>query len=270
MPSAVGDKQQHGYPFLSEIGRFRHRLSSGEVCIGPSITFTDPTVTEALCDSSDFVWIDTEHNPMNLETVTTHLIAARACGTAALVRVPTSETAYIKRVLDSGGGGVVVPQIRSADEVRRVVEDCRYPPLGSRGFGPRRPSNYARFTGDEYIQSMNENVFVSVQIENLDALHALDEIVTITGLDSIVIGPMDLSASMGLIGQISHPKVVKAIESIISSTLNAGLFVGIGLGMDLKLARYWAQQGVQFIQLGCDFEYLTKQFDALRDGVRGC
>ena len=165
---------------------------------------------------------------------------------------------------------MVVPQVRSADEVRRVVEDCRYPPLGSRGFGPRRPSNYARITGDKYIQSMNENVFVSVQIENLDALHALDEIVTITSLDSIVIGPMDLSASMGLTGQISHPKVVKAIESIIFSTLNAGLFVGIGLGMDLKLARYWAQRGVQWIQLGSDFEYLTKQFDALRDGVRVC
>ncbi len=253
---------------MSPIRSFRDRLASDTLCIGSSITFTDPTVTEALCDSSDFLWIDTEHNPMNLESVTGHLIAARACATPALVRVPTSETAYIKRVLDTGADGVIVPQVRSADEVQRVVDDCRYPPQGNRGFGPRRPSNYGRFGGDEYIAAMNRDIFVSVQIEHIAACQELDNIVRIEGLDAIAIGPMDLSGSMGMPGKVDHPDVVSTMEKVIKTSREAGLYVGMGMGADESFALTWAGKGVQWIQLGCDFEYLIKHFDVLSSTIR--
>lgn len=253
---------------MHAIRQFRRKLTSDTLCLGASVTFTDPTVTEALCDSVDFIWIDTEHSPTNLESVTGHLIAAKACGTAALVRVPTSETAYLKRVLDAGADGVVVPQVRSADEVRRVVSDCRYPPQGSRGFGPRRPSNYGRIGGDMYVDTMNKDIFVAVQIEHVDAYRDLDEIVTIPGLDSLVVGPMDLSGSMGLLGKFDHPDVAQAIETIIAKSREAGLFVGMGMGADANLALHWAGKGMQWIQLGCDFEYMIRQMDGLVNTIQ--
>lgn len=248
---------------MHAIRTFREKLNAGKLCVGVSITFTDPTVTEALAPSVDYVWIDTEHNPMSLESVTGHLIAARACGTAALVRVPTSETAYLKRTLDAGAEGIIVPQIRSADEVRRVVADCRYPPQGQRGFGPRRPSNYGRIGGDEYIKEMNENIFVVIQIEHINAVNDLDDILTIPGLDSIVIGPQDLSGSMGLLGQVDHPDVVRVIETIIAKTRAAGVFLGMGMGADADYAIRWARKGVQWVQLGCDFSYMLQEVDRL-------
>jgi len=253
---------------MHAIRQFREKLAADTLCLGASVTFTDPTVTEALCDSVDFIWIDTEHNPTNLESVTGHLIAAKARDTAVLVRVPTSETAYLKRVLDAGADGVVVPQVRSANEVRRVVSDCRYPPQGSRGFGPRRPSNYGRFGGDAYVETMNRDIFVSVQIEHVDAYRDLDEIVTIPGLDSLVIGPMDLSGSMGLLGQFDHPDVVQAMETIIAKSREAGLFIGMGMGADANLALHWAGKGMQWIQLGCDFEYMIRQMDELVGAIQ--
>ncbi|MBM3262595.1 MAG: 4-hydroxy-3-methylbut-2-en-1-yl diphosphate synthase [candidate division Zixibacteria bacterium] len=248
---------------------FRERLASGGVCLGASVTFTDPTVTEALCDSVDFIWIDTEHNPMTLESVTGHLIAARACGKAALVRVPTSETAYIKRTLDAGAPGIIVPQVRTAAEVRRVVSDCRYAPMGSRGFGPRRPSNYGRLAGDAYISLMNREIFVAVQIEHIDAVRELNDIVATPGLDSLVIGPMDLSGSMGLLGQPNHPDVVQMMETVIDTGRKAGLSIGMGMGTDLDFAVRWMKRGVQWLQLGCDFGYLIERFDGLSKAIRG-
>src|SRR5262245_17135380 len=95
------------------IDGFRRKLEGGAFCLGPAVTLSDPVVTEALCDSVDFLWIDLEHAPTSLETLAAHLIAARAGGTPALVRVPSSDVAWIKRVLDVGAEAVIVPQIRS-------------------------------------------------------------------------------------------------------------------------------------------------------------
>src|SRR5215470_15489916 len=148
---------------FTALQRFREKLNAGHFCLGAGISLSDPAVTEALADSVDFVWIDLEHSPIGLESLLAHLIAARAGGTAALVRVPSSDVAWIKRVLDTGAEGIIVPQIRTAAEVRSVVSACRYPPLGTRGYGPRRPSNYGRNGGESYVQQSNVQLFVSVQ-----------------------------------------------------------------------------------------------------------
>ena len=118
---------------------FRHKLAQGTPCIGPSITYADPTVTETLAPESVFLWIDTEHTALSLESVNAHLLAARACATPALVRVPANETSAIKRLLDIGVSGVIVPQIRTAEEVTQAVADMRYPPLVAEGSGRDAP-----------------------------------------------------------------------------------------------------------------------------------
>lgn len=253
---------------MSAISRFREQLAADEVCIGASITFTDPRVTDALADSVDFLWIDLEHSFMSPEALSGHLLAARGRQKAALVRVTGSSTPFIKPVLDMGADGIIVPQIRSADEVWRVVRDCRYPPQGHRGYGPRVPSNYGRDGGAEYIARANRELFVAVQIETAEALAALDEILAIPGLDALVLGPSDLSGALGRLGDVEHPTVVAAIETVIAKTRAAGLSVGAGMGTDAAYAAKMAKRGVQWLQVGCDFGYLVEAMDGITKGIR--
>src|SRR5437764_3084793 len=134
---------------MTPIVHFRERLRAGDVCIGASITLADPHVTAALADSVDFFWIDLEHSTMSPEALNGHLLAARSKNKPALVRVTGSGTPFIKPVLDAGADGIIVPQVRTAAEVYRIVRDCRYPPIGHRGYGPRVTSNYGRDGGPD-------------------------------------------------------------------------------------------------------------------------
>src|SRR5262245_39375359 len=145
---------------------FRDKLRRGQVCLGAAVSTSEPAVTEALGPCADFLWIDLEHTPLSIESLQAHLIAARAAAAPAVVRVPGSEAWFIKRVLDTGAPGIVVPQVRSAAEVGEVAAACRYPPVGRRGFGPRRASNYGRDRGPEYFEAAERDLFVAVQIEN--------------------------------------------------------------------------------------------------------
>jgi 2-keto-3-deoxy-L-rhamnonate aldolase RhmA len=248
--------------------RFRERLKAGEVCLGASITFSDPLVSDALGDSVDFFWIDLEHSTMSPEALQGHLLAARNRNVPALVRVTGSSTPFIKPVLDSGADGIIVPQVRSADEVRQVVNDCRYPPLGQRGYGPRVPSNYGRDGGRAYIERANQAVFVSVQIENREALEAIDDILAVPGLDSVVLGPWDLSASLGFMGELEHPKVSAAIDQVIEKARKAGLFVGAGMGPDSTFASKMAKRGIQWLQVGGDYSYMIQYANQMTSEIR--
>lgn len=253
----------------SPIKQFRNKLAAGDICIGASISYTDPRVTDALADSVDFLWIDLEHTFMSPEALSGHLLAARGRNKAALVRVTGSTTPFIKPVLDMGADGIIVPQVRTVEEVRQIVRDCRYPPQGTRGYGPRVPSNYGRDGGDEYVARTNQELFVAVQIETAEALAAVDEILTIAGLDSLVLGPWDLSGALGRLGDVEHPTVVAALETVIAKTRAAGLFVGSGMGTDAAYAAKMARRGVQWLQVGCDYGYLIQAMDEITTSIRG-
>ena len=243
-------------------------MRAGEVCIGASISLTDPHVTAALADSVDFIWIDLEHSLMSPEAMSGHLLAARSKNAPAVVRVTGSSTPFIKPVLDAGADGIIVPQIRSAAEVHRIVRDCRYPPLGQRGYGPRVPSNYGREEGAKFIERANREVFVAVQIETAEALAELDEILAVPGLDSLVLGPWDLSGALGMLGDVEHPTVVAAIETVIAKTRAAGLFVGSGMGTDAAYAAKMAKRGVQWLQVGGDCGYMIMAMDQITGSIR--
>ncbi|HEV3145329.1 MAG TPA: aldolase/citrate lyase family protein, partial [Gemmataceae bacterium] len=144
---------------LSSIQEFRKQLETGPVPLGPIVTFADPAVTEALAGSVDFLWYDLEHTAMGLESLQAHLIAARAGGVPSLVRVPSGELAWTKRVLDIGAQGVILPRVYDVAEVRAFVSNCRYPPEGTRGFGPHRPADYGRNFSPEFVAQANRDIF---------------------------------------------------------------------------------------------------------------
>ena len=247
---------------------FREKLDSGHLCLGPGITFTDIAVTEALGPSVDFFWIDTEHSPIGYEALAGHLVAARATGTPALVRVPSSEKSLVKRVLDVGAPGVIAPQIESAAEARQFARECRYPPEGRRGFGPRRPSNYGRAGGREFLDAANRGVFVVAQIERVDAVRELDDILAIPGLDSIVVGPNDLAHDMGYAGDEQNPAVRDTIEDVVKRTRDAGLYVGMGMDANPEQILWAAGIGTQWIQPGGDCSYMVSGCEDLYRSVR--
>ena len=246
------------------INKFKAELKAGNVCIGPGITFADPMVTDAMATSSDFIWIDMEHSSMSPEALSGHLVAARAHGVPGIVRLPGGGTAFIKPALDSGADGIIIPQIRTVDEVEQLVDDCRYPPVGHRGFGPRVPSDYFRNANPEFVARSNESVFVAVMIETAEAYAAIEEIVAVPGLDSIVIGPADLSWALGANGNMNDPRLVTAFGVIIRAAKKAGCFVGCGMGPDPNFAYLMAQRGAQWLQVGADCSILVQGFDQVR------
>ena len=253
---------------INSIQKFRSKLAEGQLCLGTGITLNDPCVVEALAAVVDFVWIDMEHCPMGIETLLGHLVAARAGGAPAIVRVPGSDVPFLKRVLDTGAEGIIVPQVRSAEEVRQVVDACRYPPLGKRGWGPRRPSGFGQLTQDEIVRDSNERLFVTAQIECVEAVEELDDIVAIEGLDGLVVGPYDLSASLGVLGQLDHPSVVDAIKKIIAAAHGAGMKVGFGDEANAESSARWVKLGADWIQCGCDFAYMTDFAKKLFSDIR--
>lgn len=247
---------------------FRRRLRAGEVLLGTGVALTDPQASDALADSVDFLWIDQEHAPMGFESLRGHLLAARARRRAMVVRVTGSETAFIKPVLDAGAPGIVVPQVASVAEVEAVVADCRYPTTGRRGFGPLVASDYGRLGGGDYPGLANRSVFVSVMIERMEAVEAIDAIVAVPGLDSIVLGPYDLSGSLGRLGNVEHPDVVAAMERAIAAARKRGLPVGSGMPVDPDYALLQARRGVQWLQIGGDITHLMRAVDDTMAAVR--
>ena len=253
----------------TNIHKMRDKLRAGEIVLGAGITTTDPTVTEALAVSVDFVWIDLEHNAMTTESMLGHLIAARAGGVASIVRIPNNDVGWIKRVLDSGAEGIILPRSYSAKEVADFVSACRYPPLGTRGFGPRRPMQYGRLEQQEYLAQANRDIFVTAQVETVELLAEIDDVVKIEGLDSLVMGPQDLSGSMGRLGQTTHPAVLDAIRTVATKAKAAGKFLGSGLGANPQFAKTLIDCGVQWMQAGNDFEYMIKGCERSFREIRG-
>jgi 4-hydroxy-2-oxoheptanedioate aldolase len=183
------------------------------------------------------------------------------------MRIPTGSTALVKPALDSGVEGLIIPQLRTVDEVRAVIDDCRYAPVGRRGMGPVRPSNYGRLPAADVVAASADQVFLAVQIENTEALESVEQIAALPGLDSLVIGPADLSASLGLLGEFEHPRIRAAIARIVAAATANGLSVGAGVG-DAATAAAMAARGAQWVQLSGAEAYLWQRFEQLSRQAR--
>lgn len=248
--------------------KFKQKLREGHVFLGTAVSFSDPTVTEALCGSLDFVWIDMEHNPFTLESVQAHIIATKGTDAPAFVRVAWNDPVLIKPVLDIGADGIVVPMIRTAEDARLAVAACRYPPEGIRGFGPRRPSNYARLGGPEFYKAANEAMVTIVQIEHIDAVSNIDQILAVPGLTGVLVGSNDLSGSMGLMGQPRHPDVLRAAETVLASARAAGMMAGIAIGDDPDLLSDWVNKGANWLSMGNDYSLMLRAANQVAGRVR--
>ena len=240
------------------------QLRPGESAVGNWISIGHPAVGELCARGFDFVVVDTEHTDMSLETVGNVLrgIDGLEENVPALVRVPWNDPVRIKRVLDQGADGVVVPMVETAVEAERAVEATRYPPEGIRGVAPARASNYGRGFGD-YFERANDDVVTVVQIESVEGVDNAAEIVSVDGVDAVLVGPGDLSASLGVFGRWESDRFREALATVIDATHEVGCPIGLFATGPDDIHR-WVNAGADFVIAGTDTFYIEVGSDDAR------
>ena len=203
---------------MKKINNFAKRLRSNEILIGTLVSLPSSEICELLASIGyDWLFIDAEHGAFNPQQAQAMLQAAAP--TPCLIRVPSDETIWLKKALDIGAAGVIVPQVHTADQAREIISHCKYTPDGKRGIGIGRAHKYG-IDFDRYIKYANQETAVVLQAESSEAVDNINDIVKLKGIDAILIGPYDLSASLGKPGEIDHPVVQAAINKIIKTCQN--------------------------------------------------
>ncbi len=222
-----------------------------------------PLVTEILAGSGiDWLLIDMEHSPNGLESTLAQLQAVAAYPATPVVRVPIGDVVTVKQVLDLGAQNLLVPMISTADEARTVVEAVRYPPRGKRGVGSAlaRSARWNRVDG--YLENADHHTSLFVQIETAEGVGNAAEIAAVDGIDGVFVGPSDLAASMGLLGQQAHPEVTAAVRRAFDAVRGAGKPVGVN-AFDDAVARSYVDAGASFVLVGADVAILARSSEAM-------
>ncbi len=243
---------------IEKAKRLKARLKAGEVCFGAQIAFSDPAVAEILGRAGyDWLLVDTEHSANTTQTVRTMLQAASSTNAVLLARPLCFDPYEIRRFLDLGSPGVICPFINTGKEAQDLVQACRYPPAGIRGYGPRRAGVYG-FDAEEYFKEANDALLCIPIIESRQSVENIEEIVSVEGIDGVCIGPMDLSISLGLFKQFESPGYLDAYEKVRQACRKYKKAMGTAC-YSLDHARRCASRGDQLLLVGGDDHYLSSE-----------
>ncbi len=229
--------------------------------VGTWLALGSPIVAEIISHIGfDWVVIDTEHAPIGIETTQSIIQAMFATDTVPIVRVPWNDPALIKRALDAGACGLVIPMVNSKEDAIRAVQSSRYPPIGLRSYGGPRARLYG---GDDYFEHSNEEIVLIVQIEHIDAVNNIKEILSVDGVDALFIGPNDLAASMGIKLGLDNPNPshIEAVNKVLIAGQRHHVPVGI-LVSSPEAANQRIAQGFKFIGINSDEGFLTSAASA--------
>jgi 2-keto-3-deoxy-L-rhamnonate aldolase RhmA len=245
---AYGEKMK-----INNLEKFKTKVAK-QLCLGMVISLSDPAVSELAGDAGwDFTWIDMEHSPMGIETALGHVMAARGTNTAPFIRVPGNDPVLIKPILELAPAGIIIPMVNSAEEATAAVSACRYPPHGIRGCGPKRGMLYGALPFKDYLEISKTDPMIIIQIEHIKALEKLDEILSVDGIDSICVGPCDLSASMGKLGETDDLEVEVVIDKICAKAREANVMIGSAIGYDQKAISKWQERGARWLAVAGDY-----------------
>jgi 2-dehydro-3-deoxyglucarate aldolase/4-hydroxy-2-oxoheptanedioate aldolase len=246
---------------------FKERLRNKEILIGPLVTIPAPDVAEMLAlVGFDYLWIETEHAPTNFAQAQMMIQAVGGC-CPCVVRVPENKEVWLKKALDIGCDGIVIPQVKTAAEAREAIEACLYPPAGRRSVGVGRAHGYG-MSFQDYVSHINEDLVIILQVEHIEGVRNLESIAAVPGIDAILVGPFDLSGSMNLLGQITHPEVQAAIDRVRNHCQTINLPVGI-FAVNAEAAKKAISQGFNLLALGMDAFFLWQGAKAALEVARG-
>lgn len=234
----------------------REKVRAREPTVGSWVSLADPAVAEATAEHGfDFALVDTEHTTMSLETVgeMARAVDAAQGPTETIVRVPWNDKVRIKRVLDIGVSGVMVPMVETAEEARAFVEATRYPPEGVRGVAGGRAARYG-LDLPEYVTDYDAPVTIA-QVETEAGLENVEEIVAVDGLDAVFVGPADLSTALGIFGQWEDARFVEAVETIVDAA-HAADIPAATLATQHDQIETWVEMGFDVVMAGLDMSYV--------------
>lgn len=246
-------------------------LKEGKVVFGPMVAeIRSPAIAVLFAQAGfDFFFVDLEHSCFSLETVSDMILAARAADIPVIVRPSSRQLADdLSRPLDCGASGLLIPQIRTREDVENVVKWSRYQPLGERGMGLSRQHTF--FQGGEAVDTMkrlNEEILIALQIEHKDAVENLPDLLAVPGIDAAFVGPADLSASFGKPGQTSDPEIQSAIRRVIEVSAAHDIIPGIHTD-SVKNAKYWIDQGMKMIGFCTDIKLIQQVSKASVEQLR--
>ena len=248
----------------------RKKLQSKGILWGATLTrVAAPPIVELYgMLGLDFVWIDMEHSDFDFHDLSALALAARSVGLSAVARISNSDPKLILKSLECGADGLIVPDVRSAEEARRIVSAAKFFPEGERGIaGSDVRCRYGLKDLPGYFEEANRETALIVQIEHEDAVPEAENIAAVPGIDALFVGKMDLSQSFGVPGQISHPKVEEAVAKVAAACRQQGKTLGLGAG-SVEDARKSLELGARFVVIASEMGLLRARLKELLDGCR--
>ncbi|MGE1061864.1 aldolase/citrate lyase family protein [Megasphaera paucivorans] len=243
------------------MSNFKERLKNGDQLLGPFLNLNYPAIIEmAGLAGFDFAIIDNEHGEIPIESAINLVRAAKAAGITSIVRVYENNPELIGKALDMGADGVQIPNVGSKEAAEKAVKAAKFAPFGERGCNRYvRGGKYSAMDRTEFFGKSNERTSVILQVEGQDGVASLPEILKVKGIDVLFVGPYDLSASLGIPGQVEHPKVIAQMEEIMEQAKQVGVAIGYFVD-DIETAIKWKKRGVQYISFACDANLLYDAF----------
>ncbi len=238
----------------------KKKLKGQELTIGSWVTIGHPSVVEIMASAGfDWITVDLEHSVISLEQAQTLFALIKARGMHALARVPKNEEVVIKKVMDAGADGIIVPMVNSAEQAKMAVDYVHYPPIGRRGVGLARAQEYG--TGFvAYKEWLSTDAVVIAQVEHIDSVNQIEAIISTPGIDGVLIGPYDLSGSLGLAGELEHPSVLAAIQKVRKACLDAKVPLGFHvISPDHAKLQEKIDDGFTFLGFSLDFYFLGEK-----------
>jgi len=244
---------------------WKERMKKGEFILGAHIFLPNTSVAEAMAFYGyEYIWVDGEHGLYDKEEIYNHIVAINGAGAGAIVRVVAGEPFFIKPVLEMGPDGIIFPMICNAEDAKRAINACVYPPAGQRGYGPRRASRYGKINDREYLDSIDDCLVKIVQIEHIDGVNNLDYILDVKGVDAVVVGPNDLAGSLGQLGTVKSPESLACCERIIACCKARNVPCGVSTGYgDSEYLKFWLDRGANFMFAGDDIGFIKSGAEAL-------
>jgi len=247
----------------------KSRLAEGQVTVGSWLTLAHPAIAEIMARAGfDWLTIDLEHSVITIREAEELIRIVELLGVAPLVRLSVNDPVQIKRVMDAGAHGVIVPMVNSPADAEAAVEAVRYPPMGKRGVGLARAQGYGS-SFDHYREWINRESVVIVQVEHIEAVDNLEAILAIEGVDGFIVGPYDLSGSLGVPGQFDHPSMKEAMERIKTVGLSSGKVFGIHvIEPNVEELRQRLDAGYSFVAYSLDIRMLDHACRSGLDAIR--
>ena len=242
---------------LIEMSRLTVKDNNNKCSIGSWITLGHPAIAEIMVKAGyEWLAVDLEHSAISIRDAEDLIRIIDLAGVIPLVRLTSNNHDQIKRVMDAGAGGVIVPMVNSPEQAQQAIEAVKYPPNGKRGIGLARAQGYgAKF--QKYLEWQKENTIVIVQIEHIDAVNNIDAIFSVDGVDGFIIGPYDLSGSLGIPGQFDHPDYIAAVDKINVEAKKMNVMSGIHIiEPNPELLKQRIKEGYRFIAYSLDTRML--------------